>query len=132
MPALTSITINDGESTPVAHTFVPQSKTDTGLARLVESDGTPIGDNVVTVSLKRTPTKVKARLSLAMPVTVDETVNGVVSPKVVRTAYANIDFSFDPTSSLQERKNLAVLAGNALASGDVFIDAVFHDLEGIY
>lgn len=132
MPALTSLAVNDGEATPVAHTFVPQGLQG-NVARLKESDGTPIGDNILTISLRNTDTKYKGRAVLAMPVVVDETINGVVVPKVVRTAYAEVNFTFDQTSTEQERTNILVMLGNMISLPGVnLFPGTFRKLENIY
>lgn len=133
MPSFASITVNDGEDTPVSHTFLPSTiDPKTGVAKLKESDGTPIGDNIVTMSLRETDQYYKGRLLLAMPVVVTETINGVNVPKVSRTAYADLNLSFDKTSTTQERDNVLILLSNMFAGGVTMVDGTFRDLEGIY
>jgi len=132
MPALTIITANDRESTPVTHSFSPDGE-ENGVFRFVETDGVPVGDNVLTVSKNVTPAqKRKLRVRLAMPVTVTETVNGVDSPKIVRTAYADFAFTFDKESTLQERKNLVGLMAGLLASSEPSMNEVLTELKGFY
>lgn len=131
MPALAPITVDDRQSTPVAHTFVPFGEDKNGVVSLIESNGVPIGDNKLTVSLSKGPSKQKVTVRLSLPVVVDETINGVASPKVVRTAYADLNLSFDSTSSSAERKDLIGLMSNLLA-GNTSIDGVAVDLEKLY
>lgn len=131
MPAFTSVTINDGESTPVAHTFEPSNKNREGVARLVESDGVPIGDSVLSISARETEAKFKPRLVLSRPVTVTETVNGVNREVIERVGFFDGTFTFDKASTAQERKNLVRLVSNAFA-GNAFIDGVVIDLEGVW
>lgn len=132
MPQLTSLAIDDRETTPVTHTFVPRSL-ENGVALFVETDGTPIGDSSVTVSMRKSGLdKFKARIVLAVPVVVDETINGVVDPKVARVGYADVTFTFASKSSLQERKNVVGMLADALAADQTFIDSVCTGLEGIY
>lgn len=132
MPQLQSLAVYDGEDTPILHTFVPENIDKNGVARLKESDGTPIGDNIVTVSLRRVDSKYKGRIVLAMPVVVTETINGVSVPRVARKAFADLNLSFDETSSVQERKNVLHILSNILGSGEVLIASTFENLEGIY
>lgn len=131
MPAFTSFSVNDREATPVAHTFTPHSKPN-GVSRFVESDGVPIGDKIITVSSRQVGSKYKIRLVLTDPVVVTETINGVNVPKVDRTAYAAVDFTFDQRSTLQERKNTVGMFANALAATVTPIDGVVTGLEGHY
>lgn len=132
MPALTSITVDDRESTPVSHTYNPTTPKG-NVWNWVNSDGVPIGDEQLSLSITKTPSgKYKVRWKLADPVVVTETINGVDRPSVERTAYAEIHFTFDEDSSAQERKNLVGKTYNLLASGQAFTTSVNEDLEGVY
>lgn len=129
MTALTSLTITDGEATN--HTFVPYGIQD-GVATLVESDGSPIGDNKITLSKRRTASGVyKPRITVAMPVVFNEIKNGVTRSVVERTAYVNVEFSFADASDLEERNNLRELLIAAL-SDETMIKPMVSDLESIY
>lgn len=132
MPALDNLTVADAAATPVDHTFKPQSLRD-GVARLVSSDGTPVGDKVITVSNRHSPEKVKGKFVLAIPQVVTETINGVGRPVVVRTAYVELNVTFDRTSTEQERKDILKMTANAIAddSGNIVTGAL-ADLEGIF
>jgi len=133
MPAFTTITANDREATPVAHVFTPQTKSVDNIFTYVNRDGTPLGDEKLTLSVTQTGNgNHKVRLRLSIPTLVEETINGVVVPKVDRTAYANIDLTFSNRSSLQERKNTVGLLANMLDTGQAQIMAVAQDLEGIW
>lgn len=131
MPAFGNITSNDGESTPVTHTFVPQNIA-ANVASLLESTGVPLADKRLTVSLSKTADKNRSKVAikLAWPITQDSTVNGVTIPVLTRTAYAEVNFTFDPTSTKQERKNLEYVIKNLLANSD--INKVIEDLQSIY
>jgi hypothetical protein len=132
MGALTSLVIDDHESTPVTHTFVPNSIDKNGVARFKESDGVPLGDKIITMSLRQTDTKYKVKANLSMPVTVDETINGVVVPSVSRTAFCSVEFTFDIGSSKQERQNIVELMSDFLACDNALVASTLYDLEGIY
>lgn len=131
MPDLQSIAIDDRESTPVTHTFTPRSK-DNGVGVCGESSGVPLGENTLSVSMRRAGTKYKGRLRIAMPVVVTQTIDSVDSPLVTRTAYADVQVSFDQSSSTQERDNLVGMLANALGSSKVLVNDCFVELEGIY
>ena len=131
MPSFQSLTVNDRATTPVAHTFVPRSL-EGGVGTLVEVNGTPIGERMFTISLRKVGPKYKGRLVLKNPVVVNETINGVVVPKVARTAFASLDLSFDESSSEQERKDTVGLLANSLAAAVVVVNDSFTKLEGLY
>jgi len=131
MPQITPITVNDRAATPVAHTYTPQNL-ENGVATFFNSDGIPVGDQKLTVKVKRNPKRVSVSLVFADPVVVTETINGVDRPAVDRTAYANIEFNFAATSTLQERKDLVGKVEDALGSDQSFIDEVLTQLKGMY
>lgn len=129
MPTFTSIAINDGESTPVTHTFTPRL-IENGVWEWANSDGVRLGDEIITGSLRETATKTKSRWSLVMPVTVSETINGVVREVYERGARVDLTFTFDESTTSQERKNLRVLLADLLADSSVI--SVIDDREPVY
>lgn len=131
MPELQSIAIDDRESTPVTHTFTPRSK-DNGIGVCGESSGVPLGENTLSISMRRAGTKYKGRLRMAMPVVVTQTIDSVDSPLVTRTAYADLQVTFDQSSSTQERDNLIGLLADALGSSKTLVNDCLVDLEGVY
>ncbi|DAD50953.1 coat protein [ssRNA phage SRR6255733_1] len=132
MPQLQNIAVADRESIPVTHTFVPRDIID-GVGTVVETSGTPIGENTLSVSLRKTPQgRYKATLKGKFPVVQNQTINGVISPVVVRTSYAEVIFNFDATSSEQERKNIVGMIYGSLASSVVLTNDVCTKLQGVY
>jgi hypothetical protein len=133
MPALSNISINDGETTPVTHVFKPAGPDGQGVFVFRESDGVAVGDNVLTVSSRDTGNYRKVILRLRMPQTATQVVNGVSSEIVSRTNYAEATFRFAPDSTTQERLNLVTLMKAALQSGqNPDLQAVLVDNEGYY
>lgn len=131
MPALSNIAVNDRESTPVTHTFVPRGSKGDGVQLFVNSSGVPIGDEKLTVSLRESGARTRVRIVLTDPVTVTETINGVDRVQVERVSIANLQLTFDERSTLQERKNLVGMLANALASGAT-LDPVLTQLQDFY
>lgn len=128
---INSITVNNGGATPVAHTFVPQSRDNNGVVKFRESDGVPLGDKILTLSLKEIPStgRWKGRLVLAIPRVVEETINGVMVSKIQRTAYADLSVTFDASSTATERDNILALLGNMIVGGEATVDGAFRDLN---
>lgn len=131
MPALQSIVLTDRAATPVNHTFNPRDVKD-GTGLVVNTAGVPVGEKKLTVSMRKTGSKYKGKLTLSVPVVVDQTVNGVVTPIVARTAYATVEVQFDDTSSTQERTNLIGMLASAFATTKPLTHSAFVDLEGVY
>lgn len=131
MPAIQNVVLTDRAATPVAHTFTPRDVKD-GTGLVVSSAGVPIGERKLTVSMRKSGSKYKGRLTLSVPIVVDETINGVVSPKVARVAVASLDVTFDERSSTLERTNLIGMVADALGTGKVLVHKALVDLEGVY
>lgn len=131
MPQLGNLVINDGKTTPVAHTFKPRS-IEGGVTTLVESTGVPIGESRITMAHSRNNNgRVRATIKLSMPVVQDAIVNGVTKPTLVRNAYVDLTFNFDSTSSMEERRDVVALVKNALAD-TTLVKGFVVDLEGIF
>lgn len=133
MPQLQNLVLTDRATpTPVNHTFVPR-EISAGVGTVVESTGVPIGNSSVSVSLRKTPSaKFKATLRLAAPVVQTETISGVSRPVVVRTAYANVEFNFDESSTEQERTDLVGMLASSLETGKTLVNDTVVKLQGVY
>lgn len=132
MPQLANLILTDRAATPVAHTFTPLDIKD-GVGVVVESTGVPIGERRFSVSLQKTSSnRYKPSLRLVIPVVQDATVNGVTKPTVVRTAYADITFNFDQTSSEQERKDVVGMIQSSLDASKALVNDTVVKLQGVY
>lgn len=132
MPALQSVILTDRTPvTPVNHTFVPRDSKD-GVGLVVTDTGTPIGEKRLTVSMKPTGTRYKGEVRLTLPVVVNETINGIVVPKVARIGYVNLSVSFDETSTKQERDDAIGMMASALGTAKVLVNDSQVKLEAVY
>jgi hypothetical protein len=131
MPSPTTITVNDRAATPVAFDFDPAQRRD-GVQYFVNSDGVKIADKTISISQRQLANKYKPRVVVAIPVVQSETINGVVSPKVVRTGYFTGEFSFDKSSTEQERKDLVGFVYDLFGAGQTGVDPVLTGLEFYY
>lgn len=131
MPAIGPVVLNDRKATPVAHTFVPNGESN-GVWALRESSGIPIADNIVTVRLNETPSRVKANLWFTFPVVVTETVNGVSRSVIDHTARAKVEFDFSNLSTEAERKDVVGMVYNSLASSQTMLNDVIVKLQQVY
>lgn len=131
MPQLQNLVLTDREATPVNHTFTPRDIV-SNVGAVVESSGVPVGDNRFTISLRQVNNRYKATIQLSVPVVQNQTINGITTPVVVRTAFADLTFTFDAQSTTQERTNFVGMLQSAMAP----TKALFHDtvvgLQGVY
>lgn len=132
MPQLAPLVLKDRAATPVDHTFQPRD-IKSGVGTLVETSGVPVGASRYSISLSQTTTgRYKATLKLARPILVTETINGVAVPKVVRTGYVDVNFTFDETSTEQERKDLVGMIQDSLATTKTLVNDVVVGLQAVY
>lgn len=129
---MTAIALADREATPVTHTFNPSTPAN-GVARLINgASGVPLGNEILTVSTRKSGSRYKTKLVLTMPVVQTQIVSGVSTPVVVRVAYAEVNFTVEETSSTQERKNLVGLMANALSASQATLNDVITNLNPLY
>jgi hypothetical protein len=148
MATLASITLNDGQATPVAHTFTPLGPVGPdGTAILLDkSGGIAIGYNKLQFSLRAPINKVgagqasganrvyRARFKIDVP-TMESTsaATGTGIPPAPTVAYVH---AFDGTFTLPERgtaaerKNLRAYVRNFLA--DAVAQALVENQEGAW
>jgi len=133
MPQLQNIVLTDRSTpTPVNHTYTPRDIVG-GVAEVVESTGVPIGDNRFTVSLKETAQgRFKGVLKGQFPIVQNQTINGVTTPVVVRTSYCTMEFSFDKSSTEQERKDCVGLMQSSLDPSKTLVNDSIVKLQGVY
>jgi len=131
MPALQNLSIVDRESTPVTHTFTPRDVKD-GTGLVVRSTGVPASDEKFALSMRKSGSKFKGKINLAVPVVQTETINGVSRPVTVRTAYATLEFIFDEMSTTQERTNLVGMLADSLGTGKTLVHDTIVGLGGVY
>lgn len=131
MPAAAPIVVNDRKATPVAHTFAPRG-IQPGSALFVETASVPIGEATLTIRTRISAEKYHARLTMAVPVLVTETINGVSVPKVHRVSMADVNFRFENTSTLQERQDIVGMFANALAASQTVVMKSVCELEGVW
>lgn len=133
MPPIQTLSLLDRATpTPVAHVFNPMGFPQPGVGEVANNSGVPVGYERAMVSMKKTNTRYKGRVSLTLPTLATETINGVDRPVVVRTTYVDMNFSFDERSTEQERKNAVGMAQDALASSKVLVNDALVKLEGVY
>jgi hypothetical protein len=129
MPAIAALTINDGASTPVAHTFNPVT-TDGSRAKWADRSPTiAAGFRTITHDVQEPSgarTAYKITDGFYFPVVA--TVNGVDT--VVRFSSAQVIFNMAPDSTLQERDDALTYVLNFY--GVASIRTSVENLEPVY
>lgn len=139
MPNFANIVLNDGQGTPVAHTFAPR-KIDNLVAKWQDlSGGVPVGFPTLRASL-REPIKgskdrnYKAIIDIDLPTleTVsNSTYSGVLpAPQKAYANVARIEFLLPERGTSQDRKNVRAYIKNALDHAD--IKAMIEDLSAVF
>lgn len=131
MPAIAALTINDGQTVPVSHTFSPQTSqtNDSPAVWLDRSPTIPAGYKQISLEvLPPSGNRTVHRASLGFKDPKVATVDSVDT--VVRFNSGSIVINIHPDSTLQERKDILAYMANALDEPDV-VSAVLN-LEPAY
>lgn len=138
MAAIAPVVLNDGQATPVAHTFAPDDMQD-GVARWADrSGGIALGYPVISFSLRK-PNKQTRNYKLiakvqvpTLEVTSPSTSTGIQpAPTKAYDCLATIEMVLPDRSTQQERKNLLAYLKNYLANATV-ITAAVQDYERVF
>lgn len=142
MPQAANIVINDGATTPVAHTFTPLGKDAKGIfwfTQTTPAPTNPLGAKRIGVSLllpgngNRLTGDAKAVISIYEPVleTLGTNSSGITPPPTLAYQLVGREtFSLAVRSTKQERKDIRVLKQNLL--GNAQIVSMIDDLLPIY
>nr|QDH87892.1 MAG: hypothetical protein H2RhizoLitter493524_000002 [Leviviridae sp.] len=140
MTAIAAVTINDGQATPVAHTFSPVNIDQAGVAKWADrSSGIALGFPALSFSQK-TPNPKGARnykmsIKVVLPVlevTSPSTSTGIQpAPTKAYDLIATVDFTLPERSTLAQRNDLLAYVKNFLANAAVVTPAV-QNFESVY
>jgi hypothetical protein len=131
MPLLQAISLNDRETTPVAHVFTPNDSVN-GVGIVKNTTGVPLGAETLTVSMRGSPNgRYRGKVNLTVPVVQTQTINGISTPVVVRTAYVSLEVTFSDKSTLQERNNVIGMLADALTPSKTLVNDALVKLEGV-
>lgn len=128
MPALQPVVLTDRATTPVNYTLVPTGEAPqkngghvTGRVAVADTSGNLLSEKVLLVGSRRTAGRLRSQVRLTIPVVVTETINGVATPRTVRTAYVNMDVSFALDSTEQERNDAIGMFASALQTSKTLV-----------
>jgi len=138
MSAIANIVINDGQSTPVAHTFAP-ARTSADYALLEDrAAGVYIGYNKLTMMLERPKGQSRdASRNLKLVIRVEtpklenvtnSTISGIApAPTISYRPMAELTVTLPERCSLQDRKDLQAYVKNVLSN--TFVTDAFERYE---
>jgi len=138
MAAIASVTLNDGQATPVAHTFSPGSIKGDVAQWFDRSGGIAVGYPILSVSIRAPLAKgarvYKATVKISVPtleVTSPSTGTGIQPAPIKGYDCVFIgDFLLPERSTKPNRADVLAYAKNALAHATV--KAAIEDLENVY
>jgi hypothetical protein len=132
MAARANIVINDGQTTPAAHTFTPVGRPlGTNYEYFVErTSGIPSAQAEVRIRLRTPPQNSNQPFKVDAVILVPETatVDNVV--QIISQNRVDLTFTFSAKSTTADRKDIVAFAKNLLANA--LVVATLHDLEAIY
>ncbi len=132
MAARSNLVLTDRADTPANHTYTPDGDDANGVHVFSEKTGVPAGNPRFTASIRSSNGKYRPSLRLSVPVVQTQTINGVSSPVIVRTAFVDVGFTFDELSSAQERADAVGLMTSSLATAQTMINDLIVNLSDIY
>lgn len=140
MPALAALTVNDGQATPVAHTFSPVRIDEKGVASFYDrSGGVAIGFPRIAISLREPVVPVKAGVTsdalkrnykAIITIDVPKLESSTSVPTVAYVHAARIELLLPERGELQDRDDLVSYAGNLLSNATV--KSIIENLEAYY
>lgn len=118
MPAITALTINDGATTPVSHTFGVVSTNGAKGEWAERSSGSPAGYFALTHEVRKPASAAAAnRVIIGFNMPTMATIDGVST--VVRNSSAKVELNLASLSTEAERKDLLAYVTNVLSNADV-------------
>lgn len=132
MPQLQNLVLTDRATTPANLTFVPRDIV-SNVGTVEHTTGVKIGGATYSIATRRTPNgKYKVTVKFVVPVVVEEQINGVNVPVVARTSYVDTTFTFDASSSEQERDDVVGMYASSFDPSKVLVNDAIVKLQGIY
>lgn len=124
---MTNLSLGDGQSTPVVHSFAPASNGADGVCRWQDREhysGVSLGFSTVAFSI-REPVKSGGVTRVKLTVSVPKLDTTTVVPSLIGVGQVSVEFIFPGAYTTQDRKDLRAYVWNAIGSaalGDNIVD----------
>lgn len=140
MPARATLSLADGEATPVIHVFEPHGDINNGVAAFRNLNTTNVGaSEVITIGVRDSLAKPedfqvpgkqvsprKWTMKIVLPYTYVDSVSGLTLISHINTG--KWESLLHPTTTEQDAKNLRFIGGNALKATSSAVLTQSHDL----
>lgn len=131
MATFSNITVNDRETSPVAHVFVATSRPSGDSVLLKEAGVVPAGDSTMVARVQRMGDgSYRCRLTTKIPVIGTRVADGITEYLLLDEAFAETIYRFSSKSTLQQRKNVIGIHANAMAAAITTVNDAFTKVEG--
>lgn len=128
MPIMTTVSLADGQATPVTHLFKSYSHVNGVLyLRAMAASGLSLAAKMLSINTRTAGKRKKVKVFLQLPVVQVQTINGVSSPVVVDRDFFEGTFTFGETADNQRRKDARKLVGGLFADTQVDLVKVIDE-----
>ena len=134
MPAFQSLVLTDRQTTPVNHTLTPVGEPRDGVFTVAVADatGASISEKTVSINARRVNGKQKTVEKFTFPTIVNETINGVVVPRVARVGRITVTTEFEDTHTIAEKNDAIGMFSSAYQPTKALIHDTVVKGEGIW
>jgi hypothetical protein len=130
MATFANFTVNDRESSPVAHIFATAGRLSSDTVLWKEAGIVPAGDKTVSGQVVRVPNgSFRCRLALKVPLLGTRVADGITTYEVLDEAFFETIVRFSSKSTLQFRKNVMGMGANMLAAAITPVNDAFVNVE---
>ena len=128
MPIMTTVSLADGQATPVTHLFKSYSLVNGVLyLRAMAASGLSLAAKMLSINTRTAGKRKKVKFFLQLPVVQVQTINGVSSPVIVDRDFFEGTFTFGETADNQRRKDVRKLVGGLFADTQVDLVKVIDE-----
>lgn len=134
MPAFQSLVLTDRQTTPVNHTLTPVGEPRDGVftVALADATGAAISEKSMSISARRVNGKQKTMQKFTFPVIVNETINGVVTPRVARVGRITVTTEFEDTHTVAEKNDAIGMFASAYQTTKTLVHDTVVKGEGVW
>lgn len=128
MPIMTTVSLADGQATPVTHLFKSYTMVNGVLyLRAMAASGLSLAAKMLSINTRTAGKRKKVKFFLQLPVVQVQTINGVSSPVIVDRDFFEGTFTFGETADNQRRKDVRKLVGGLFVDTQVDLVKVIDE-----
>lgn len=128
MPIMTTVSLADGQATPVTHLFKSYTMVNGVLyLRAMAASGLSLAAKMLSINTRTAGKRKKVKFFLQLPVVQIQTINGVSNPVIVDRDFFEGTFTFGETADNQRRKDVRKLVGGLFVDTQVDLVKVIDE-----